>query len=121
MPSSESHGQHSSEDIPKSTEYCRHCGESRDHQERECGPHVGLYCNRCGAWITWVRRPALKQSPLRLAQKKGPAPQQPQPQPERACSHCAELDEVLRQMRGINNELRIITRALMNGGKVAHG
>ncbi len=32
---------------------CSHCG-SFAIETRTCGPHLGVYCARCGRWITWA-------------------------------------------------------------------
>jgi ribosomal protein L40E len=31
---------------------CRKCG-SNDLEERIKGPHIGVYCKKCGAWLGW--------------------------------------------------------------------
>ena len=32
---------------------CNRCG-SEQFEEREQGPHVGLFCTKCSAWIKWI-------------------------------------------------------------------
>ena len=33
---------------------CKYCGGLL-HEERR-GPHIGLYCDDCGRWNTWVKQ-----------------------------------------------------------------
>jgi len=46
-------------------ERCGHC-RSANLQQHEKGPHLGLYCADCGAWIRWIPRHAR----LKLAEPK---------------------------------------------------
>lgn len=32
---------------------CPECG-STEFDQKPKGPHMGLYCHKCGRWITWV-------------------------------------------------------------------
>ena len=32
---------------------CKKCG-SEEMTEKPKGPHLGLYCGGCGAWIKWM-------------------------------------------------------------------
>ena len=34
------------------TNKCRKCGKTT-FIEKEKGPHIGLYCESCGAWLKW--------------------------------------------------------------------
>lgn len=33
---------------------CKYCGGTL-HEEKK-GPHIGLYCDECGRWNTWVKQ-----------------------------------------------------------------
>lgn len=33
---------------------CKKCGNTTFHTER-VGPHLGLYCAKCGSWQKWVK------------------------------------------------------------------
>jgi hypothetical protein len=61
-------------------------------------------CNRANQRVS---------NPIRLADKfrssEPPAISAPD------CRHCAALEQVLRELEGVNRELRVIVRALVNG------
>ncbi len=33
---------------------CPHCGAAAGFEQRERGPHIGLYCRSCGRWVKWL-------------------------------------------------------------------
>ena len=39
---------------------CKKCG-CQEHYRKEVPPHIGAYCVKCDAWITWLPRAAQQQ------------------------------------------------------------
>ena len=39
---------------------CSKCG-SNEFEEKEKGPHFGLYCKKCGTWHHWLSKKELKE------------------------------------------------------------
>lgn len=39
---------------------CSKCG-SNEFEKKEKGPHVGLYCKKCGTWYHWLSKKELKE------------------------------------------------------------
>lgn len=35
---------------------CSKCGNDMNFTIKPKGPHVGLYCEQCGAWICWLKQ-----------------------------------------------------------------
>jgi len=36
-------------------DYCKKCGSVSLHTKKK-GNHIGLYCEDCGAWLTWLSK-----------------------------------------------------------------
>jgi hypothetical protein len=103
---------------------CPSCGLSNTYT-RAKSPHVGLYCAGCGRWIRWVARheaakfpaaPATTSPGLKLASPVAAEPTKPA---AGACDHRVELDRLIRHLAGVERELAVVTRALMNGVKAS--
>lgn len=35
---------------------CTKCDNEEDFIIARKGPHIGLYCKKCGAWIKWIKK-----------------------------------------------------------------
>lgn len=35
---------------------CSKCNNADDFVITRKGPHIGLYCKKCGAWIKWIKK-----------------------------------------------------------------
>ena len=42
------------DELNAKTAKCKKCGHESFHTER-VGPHLGLYCAKCGSWQKWVK------------------------------------------------------------------
>lgn len=42
------------DELDTKTAKCKKCGHESFHTKR-VGPHLGLYCSKCGSWQKWVR------------------------------------------------------------------
>ena len=90
------------------SEPCPHCGAEAGFEQREQGPHVGLYCPSCGRWVKWLPRGKGQARPVES---------NPQTPKDPACNRCPELTRVIQELTGINRQLTIVTRALMGSGR----
>lgn len=46
----------SSENINMTSHKCLKCNNANDFVITRKGPHIGLYCKKCGAWIKWIKK-----------------------------------------------------------------
>ena len=46
----------SSENTNLMSHKCVHCGNEEDFVISRKGPHLGLYCKKCGKWIKWIKK-----------------------------------------------------------------
>lgn len=46
----------SSENINMTSHKCLKCNNTDDFVITRKGPHIGLYCKKCGAWIKWIKK-----------------------------------------------------------------
>jgi len=99
---------------------CTYCG-SLNLQQREKGPHLGLFCNDCGRWLGWI--PRRRKNSFKLAADPKPNLNDDQPEqlsfqnvrPDGGCTCCAHLAELRHAVTGIERELTVILRALLYG------
>ena len=40
----------------KNIDKCPYCGNVTEFNLKQNGPHVGLYCSKCGRWICWLKQ-----------------------------------------------------------------
>lgn len=45
-----------SENTNSMSHKCVHCGNEEDFVISRKGPHIGLYCKKCGKWIKWIKK-----------------------------------------------------------------
>jgi len=53
-------------------EACPQCGASAGFEQREKGPHRGLFCGDCGAWVKWIRRTGARTEPVGATRPEKP-------------------------------------------------
>lgn len=40
----------------KGVDKCKYCGNDNEFKLIPCGPHIGIYCAKCGKWLKWVKQ-----------------------------------------------------------------
>lgn len=40
----------------KGVDKCKYCGNDNEFKLILCGPHMGIYCAKCGKWLKWVKQ-----------------------------------------------------------------
>lgn len=47
----------------KNIDKCPYCGNVTEFNLKQNGPHVGLYCSKCGRWIKHMPKCKVKSEP----------------------------------------------------------
>lgn len=40
----------------KGVDKCKYCGNDNEFKLIPRGPHMGIYCAKCGKWLKWVKQ-----------------------------------------------------------------
>jgi hypothetical protein len=96
-------------------EHCARC-QSVDLREEERPPHIGLFCNHCGAWLRWVPRrekgkytsasAAKSQHSLELVEPKKINP--------RLIAHPVTLED---RVASLEHDIGVIAQIVMGAGE----